>query len=139
MAQKNYGLDAVNVTFNGVLIQEGLKSVSVSNVSDAFTWDVGAGGEVVSIRSVDNRALVTVTLMGTASVNLALSALHNADKITPNGTGVGILYVEQGNDKFVSAKTRIQKAPDREFGIDSIGDVEWVFMCADLVRVDAGN
>lgn len=141
MAQpKNYGLnDTVSVSFNGAIIKQGLLEVTYSDNSEKFEYKVGAGGEVARIRKLDNTATVTVTLMGTSADNLVLSAFHNADINTPNGTGVGILYIEQGNDKFIASKAWISKAPDRSFGADEIGDCEWTFTCASLARVDAGN
>ena len=37
MAQpKNYSIDDVHVSFNGALLNEGLKTVSVEQVNDAF-------------------------------------------------------------------------------------------------------
>jgi len=136
---KNYSIDTVSVSFNGALIKSGLKTVHVAQEVDAFEYKVGAGGEVARIRRVDYRAKVTVTLMGTSSANLVLSAMHEADVRTPNGTGVGVLYVQQGLDLFVAEKAWIAKAPDREYGLDDIGDCVWVFQCADLKRVDGGN
>lgn len=136
---KNYSIDTVSVSFNGALIKQGLLSVSVAQESDAFEYAVGAGGEVARIRRIDYRASVTIKLMGTSSDNAILSALHEADIRAPNGSGVGILYVQQGNDLYVAEKAWIRKAPDRSFDADAIGDCEWVFNCADLHRVDAGN
>jgi hypothetical protein len=136
---KNYSLDTVSVSFNGAIIKQGLLNVAIAQESDAFEYAVGAGGEVARIRRIDYRASVTLTLMGTSADNLVLSAFHEADIRTPNGTGVGILYVQQGNDLFIAEKAWIRKAPDRSFGAEEIGDCEWVFSCADLKRVDAGN
>lgn len=136
---KNYSIDTVHVSFNRVMINQGLLEVSVAMESEAFDWAVGSGGEVARIRRIDNRGRVTVRLMGTSSDNLILSAFHTADARTPNGTGVGILYIEQGNDKFIAEKAWIVKAPDRTFGVESIGECEWVFACGDLKRVDGGS
>lgn len=139
MALKNYSLDDIHVSFNGYLVNRGLISVSVAQENDAFDYTVGSGGEVARIRRVDFRAKVTVTLMGTSPDNAILSALHEADRRSPNGLGVGVLYVQQGNDVFVAEKAWLAKAPDRAFEAESIGNAEWVFQCADLKRIDAGN
>lgn len=139
MAQRNYSIDQVHVSFNGALISKGLMSVEIANEGDAFTDIVGSGGEVARVRTVDFRATVTVTLMGTSPDNLILSAFHEVDRRAPNGTGVGILYIEQGNDKYIAEKAWISRAPDRSFAADAIGDAAWVFRCADLKRLDSGN
>lgn len=139
MALRNYSIDDLHVSFNGFLINKGLMNVSVAQENDAFDYTVGSGGEVARIRRVDYRATVTVTLIGTSPDNAVLSALHEADRRSPNGTGVGVLYVQQGSDIFVAEKAWIMRAPDRSYETEAIGDNEWVFQCADLKRVDGGN
>jgi len=138
---KNYGLDNLFFSFNGIPFGLGgsIQSLKIAQASNGFEDEVGSGGEVVRIKKLDGRASVTLTLTGYSSDNLILSALHEADLLAPNGVGVGILFAEQGNDKFMAAKAWIQKAPDRDYAGDKIGDCEWVFRCADLVRIDGGN
>ena len=50
--------------------------LDIDNDTDAFTDAVGTDGDVTRVRTNDDRATVTITLMQSSPVNDVLSAIH---------------------------------------------------------------
>lgn len=142
MAFKEYDPRQVTVSLAGNVLRGFADGtfVRVQMESDAFTDVVGTDGEVSRSRSSDDRATVTFLLMQTSDSNDVLSALHNLDKTTPGGAGVGALEIRDRNGRayYRAAEAWISKAPDVEFGREP-GPREWAIRCAKMIRVDGGN
>ena len=139
---KNHNGKNVSVTFAGI-IMAGFgedEFVSVVMESDAFEDVVGADGEVVRIFNADARATVNITLMSTSDSNDKLSSLHNLDIASPNGAGVGALFIRDNNGRavFRAQKAWIAKAPDASLGKKHT-QREWKLRAAELVSFHGGN
>lgn len=142
MALKNYSPDAISLSLNGIPISgfaDG-EFIRIEKESDAFADVVGTDGEVSRSRTNDDRATVTVMLMQTSDSNVLLSALHNLDKETPGGAGVGVLLIRdaQGNSLYTASECWISKEPDVSFDREPTSR-EWTLRCADLIAVHGGN
>ena len=138
----DYSADQVVVNFCGKTLR-GMGDgtfVRIRYLSPAFTSKAGSDGLVSDSRTADRRADVEVILETTSSSNLVLSALHNLDLRTRNGSGIGPLMIKDlsGNSIYTSEKARIMKAPDREFARET-GQASWVIQAKKLLSVDGGN
>jgi hypothetical protein len=110
--------------------------VQIEYESDAFTDKAGVDGEVSRSKTNDFRATVTIRLMQTSPSNALLSVLHNSDKNTPGGVGVGPFYLQDFSDGITGAlylaeKCWIAKAPDSSWAREA-GVREWKIRCAKL-------
>ena len=112
----------------------------VERESDAFSDVVGTDGEVTRSKTNDNRATVTIRLMQSSPINALLSALHNSDKNSPGGVGVGPfeLFDASGGTTLVAEKCWIAKEPDSSWDRTAT-EREWMIRCARLDQVHAGN
>lgn len=125
------------IPFEGLADGEWLR---IQPEGPAFTDTVGTDGEVTRSKTNDRRATAVLRLMSTSSTNALLSALHNSDKNTPGGIGVGafLLRDRQGADVFSAEKAWISKEPD--VSEDRTPTVrEWTIRIASLVSFHGGN
>lgn len=108
--------------------------------NDAFTDMVGADGEVTRSKTNDKRATITLKLMSSSAGNAALSSLHNLDRNTPNGAGVGALSIVDlgGLSLFAATECWIAKAPAASYGKGPTVR-EWKIRCASLEAFHGGN
>lgn len=142
MTTKVYDADQVTVNFAGILMggfADG-EFVTVEPTTDNFTSVVGTDGEVSRSKTRDRRGMVTIKLMQTSSANARLSALAKLDKETPNGAGIGALYINdrQGGSLYEAAEAWIAGEPSVSFDRGATAR-EWKIECSELRRVDAGN
>lgn len=140
---KVYDADQVSVVIAGIPIASGYADgefVRIEQVTEDFTEKVGTDGEVTRSKTNDHRATVTIRLMQTSDGNAALSALNNADKLAPNGAGIGPFLVKdrQGTSLFAGDKCWVKKPPNVSFDREAT-EREWTLMVSDLVRLDGGN
>lgn len=136
MSVKNYDPNNVKITIAGFPIDRGLADgtfVTVAREADAFTDQAGSDGQVVRIKSNDNRATITITLMQSSEVNGFLSALHNSDRNDPDGQGVGSFQLQDlnGDSSIRSATCWVQKMAEYEAAREPTDRV-WTLRCGDL-------
>lgn len=138
-----YDPKRVIVTIAGILLQGFADGtfLRIRQMTPAYSSKAGADGLVARIRGHDQRAEVSFTLMGGSSSNDPLSALHNADLESVNGSGVGPLLIQDLNGRTLveGTYTWITKAPDREFSKDDDAPCEWACETARAIRVDGGR
>lgn len=140
---KTYNADEVSIIFGGIPISGGFADgefLRIEQNEEAFQTVVGTDGEVTRSKTNNKTARVTIILMQSSTFNAALSALHEADKITPGGTGVVPLLVKNNNglDLYTAKDAWIVQAPDASFDRTATPR-EWVVECANLIRVDGGQ
>ncbi len=84
----------------------------------AFNYVVGADGEAVRSKNFNRSAVATFRLMPSSVVNDILSALHAADILTPNGSGVVPFVYEdlQGTTLLIGARSYIESPPNVSIG-----------------------
>ena len=114
--------------------------VSIDNESDAYGDVVGTDGEVTRWESNDDRGNVILTLMQSSSTNDQLSALHQLDKLSVNGAGIGSFYFKDtnGTSAYSGEAAWIVKPPKADFGREA-KPREWHIRVAKLKRVDGSN
>lgn len=142
MAVKLYDPESIIIAFGPNVLSgfaEGTK-VRVERDEDTFTKKVGVDGEVTRTRNMNRAGSVTVMLMQTSASNLVLSALHNADELSPNGVSILPLTVKDnaGNSLHTALSAWIKKTPASEHGKD-VGEREWVLDTGPMVNVEGGN
>lgn len=141
MAQfHQYDPGQVVVNFKGidlVAVMDGT-FVNAERAEDAFSMQVGAGGDVTRVRSRNRSGAVTVTLQAASPANDLLSAVALDDELF--GTGTGPLLVKDlfGNTLIDADTAWIRKLPAVEFADDASGR-EWVFDCAELSMFVGGS
>jgi hypothetical protein len=91
---------------------------------DAFTKQVGAGGEVTRVVSRNKGASCKVTLMASSQVNDALSALYNSDRLLGNGIGEFMLKEVNGTTLIHAAEAWVKRLPNVDRAKDA-GTVQW--------------
>lgn len=143
MGFKVYDSNEVKISVAGIPVIGGFADgefVSIVRETEAFNDVVGTDGEVTRSKTNDARATVTITLMQTADVNLALSVLHNADKNTAGGAGVGPLLIEDLNGVTLheSPQCWINTEPDVTYAREA-GERAWPIRCANLRSIIAGT
>src|SRR5690606_34324585 len=129
-----YDSDNVTLIVAGIPIEDGRAEefVTVEPEEDAFADEPSADGHVVRYATHNRRYKVSVKLKRSSMHNQQLHALHTADVLAPNGAGVGVFTLKDGNGATLMASDQcwIVKAPPVTFG-KAVGDVEW------LIRVVA--
>ena len=139
---KNYDPTEITVSFAGIVVQGYADGDFVTVVQEAenFTDVAGTDGEVSRSKTSDRRATVEFILMQTSESNVLLSALANADLDSPNGAGVGALYIRdrQGTSLYQADEAWISKPPDVSFD-RTPQPRKWTIRAAKLVRTDGGN
>lgn len=143
MGFKVYDADQVNISIAGIAITGGYADgefVRIERETEAFTDVVGTDGEVTRSKTKDNRATVTILLMQTADGNGLLSSLHNTDKNTAGGAGVGPLLISDGNGDTIheAAQCWIQNSPDVSYDREPTAR-EWIIRVANLLDFTDGT
>jgi hypothetical protein len=137
-----YSSSQVKVSLAGIPITGGFADgefVRIEREGEAFTDVVGTDGEVTRNATKDNRATVTIILMQSGEGNAALSALHNSDKNTEGGAGIGRLLIEDlnGTSLHESAFSWISNEPDASYDREATSR-EWPVRCANLIQTLGG-
>jgi len=142
MAVKRYDAAQNTTIIAGIPISgfaEG-SMIEIEYNSDAFELKIGVDGEGTRSRTNDNSAKITLSLMSSSSANDALSALHNLDKNSANGDGIGPLLIKDGSGNHLAAAETawIVKDPTVEFGRE-VGERKWVLETDSLKQLVGGN
>lgn len=138
-----YDSNEVSINFAGIPIESGFAEgelIRIVMVEDAFKDYIGAGGDVSRAATHDQRADIEIRLAQTSPTNAALSALHKADRQSPNGAGVGAIEVADllGNSLHFASKCWIVKAPDALYDRE-VKERVWKLRAADMEPFDGGN
>ncbi len=136
-----YDLDQVTFAF-GPILADGYSdngAISIEQASAGFIKKVGLDGKVTRSKVYDESASITLSLMQTSAVNALMSAVYNLDKASPNGAGVGPLYIRVRGTLTVysAAEAWISKAPDAALTNEATPR-EWIIDCAKLEQFHAG-
>lgn len=140
---KIYDADQVSVIGVGVPVDSGYADgefVKIEMADDAFKTKVGTDGEVTRSKTNNFLAKVTIRLMQTSDGNAKLSAIHELDKKTPNGKGVGPLLIKdrQGTSLHAAEFSWVTKAPDVSYDREAT-EREWELAALIDERIDGGN
>lgn len=105
--------------------------IEIEHDEDAFTKQVGAGGEVTRTRNANEAGSVTVRLLQGSVFNSLLSAAAKLDRRV--GGGIKPLMIKDllGNTLVLAEHAWIRKIAPSPFAKEA-GEREWVFDCADL-------
>lgn len=130
---KVYSLQAHTIVFALFPVNQGAAEdgiLKVTEADDAFKAKVGADGTVVRSQTGNQLFKATLKLLYTSAINAELSALHVADRLSTNGTGVGpfLLKDNNGSTVFEATSAWITKWPDFEIGKE-VGMLEWPIDC----------
>ena len=133
MAQQTYNPALVTLSIAGVTLTQFAKGtfINVEYDSDAFSDEVGTRGEVVRVRSADERGTIKATLMAASPSNDALSALAALDRLTGQGVGAALVKDVTGTSIHSAANAWIKKIPPKPYSTEA-DTVEWEFRCANL-------
>lgn len=127
--------DPAKVTLNvaGIIFTQFAKGtfITVEYDTDAYTDDVGAAGDVVRVRSADERATIKAVLMAASPTNDALSALAALDRATGQGVGPAFVKDPTGTSKHSAENAWIKKVPAKPYSTEA-DTVEWEIRCAKL-------
>lgn len=122
--------------FAGIIVENLAEDgIKISRETEPFTDSVSLTGEVTREQTNDDRATIEVAIPRSDTVaNAALSAVHNADKLSGNGSGIAPLSVrnELGGDVHTAPEAWIMAPPDPEYSAATSVNV-WKFRCANLV------
>ena len=126
-----YDSDAVSLIAAALPINDGRaveEFVTVDKDSDTFEEEESADGSVCRYATHGSLYTITVKLKGWSAENPKLMALHALDANAPNGAGIGIFLLKDGNGSTLcnSDKCWIKKPPQSGFGKNR-PDVDWVF------------
>lgn len=137
---KTYNAKEVYITFGPIVITEPAPGsfVTITRDEQSFTKQVGAYGDGVRSKSNNKGGTVTVTLLQTASVNEALSAIAKLDEVSSEGVYPLMVKDASGKTLVESPGAWIQKLPDVEFAVEA-GTREWVFDTDQLEMLVGGN
>lgn len=138
---RSYAFDQATVVVGVIPVPadafaEGDDAISIEMNEDLFSMQVGAGGGISRAKSANRSAVVTLRLMATHPINLALSTLHAADEAT--GAGVVPLFIRSGQSTHVAEKAWIRRSPAASYG-GSVGTREWTIECASMINVHGGE
>jgi hypothetical protein len=140
MPPTQYDPGLVSMSFGAILITGIAKGtfVSAERNKDAWSIDVGAGGDVTRTKNRDRSGMVTVTLQQSSPSNDALSARARLDELSSAGASPLIVKDLSGTTLVQAEAAWVKKLPKTEFG-DESSNREWIFECADLEIVAGGN
>lgn len=105
---------------------------------DGFEKDRGSDGGIDFINKNVNDLDVVMTLKQTSESNLALTALHESDKLLNTGIGAYMMDDIQGDSKVIAPIARIMKRPDMAFS-DTMESREWMIGTGPAVYICGGN
>jgi hypothetical protein len=140
---KTYNADEVKISIAGIPINSGYADgefLRIERDTPAFEDVVGTDGEVTRSKTKDNRATATLLLMQTSDGNNLLSALHNTDKASPGGAGVGPFLVEDLNGLTIheAAECWVQGSAPSTYDRTPTAR-EWPIRIANLIDFIAGT
>ena len=140
---KIYDLQRVKIVVAGIPIQGGFSDGDVITLelsSPTFTTKIGADGDVTRSKTYNGHAKVTLALMQSSSANALLSAIHNLDRLSDNGAGVGPLMITDlgGATLWTASKSWIAEPPKSVFAREASAR-EWGVETADLTFFEGGN
>ncbi len=142
MGLKTYDAKEVALIFAGFPISGFADGafVTVDQTEDSFSLVVGSDGEGARSKNNNRSATITFTLLQTSESNAFLAASHNIDIRSPNGDGIGPVFVKDnsGNSLYTADKAWVRKPPAAEFGRE-VGSREWTIESHELINVTAGN
>jgi hypothetical protein len=128
---RTYDPSAVDVTFNGILIQGFVVDEFIAATRDEDGWgfqpNVSGGG--ARNRNPVRSGTVTLTLTQAAPHNALLQAIALADEL--NGSGVGEIFIKDRSTaagQLSAQNAWIQKQPDFTRAVE-LGQVVWVIKC----------
>ena len=139
MAIKTYDPKANVVTLGGLILGGFAenKFLSVKRVTDTFSDQVGASGEVARSKSNDRRGEIELTTLASSATNDALSALAILDEQTGSGVGAFQLSDANGTTLVHAANAWIARMPDTELAKE-VGETNWKIRC-DSVDIFRGG
>lgn len=109
----------------------------VARDSDSYTDDVGGAGDVVRVKSNDNRGTVEITLMQSSPSNDALNDLAQRDEAL--GTGLTPFEIVDLNGRTMASGINcwIRKKADTEFSTEATNRV-WILRVPNLAYTVGG-
>lgn len=119
------------VIFGGLSIEDGRSDpfFTITPAGDAYVVEgPGADGHVAFCGTNNDLYDIVLNLKGTSSAHAALSAIHIADRLAFNGSGVAPLFCqdEGGSTLIQTAHCRIMAMPEQAHGVTK-PDVAWAF------------
>lgn len=139
---KEYDANEVTCNFSLFPIESGYADgefIRIEQDNDSFSAVQGTDGEVTRSKTNQDLTTVTIILMQSSDGQAILSTIHNADKISGNGAGIGPLMIRdrQGLSVF-EADAWIKGPPKVSYDRGATGR-EWSLHCTNVVRFDGGN
>lgn len=140
MSQQTYDPKRVTVSVAGIPLGQFAKGtfVVVEFEADAYSDEVGAQGEVVRVRSADERGTIKVTLMKASPSNDALSSLAALDRLTGAGVGAAMVKDASGRSIHSAESSWVKRIPSAPYGTEA-ETVEWEIRCAKLQHFLGGT
>jgi len=139
MSLKTYNFKDVAVIF-GTRALSGIAEggVQITRLTDSFTDQVGADGEVVRSRTNDKRGDAVVNLLQSSDSNDYLSESMVADENT--GAGVKPLTIKDNSGRTLAFARQawVVKPAASALGREA-GERAWTIRCADLDIFVGGN
>jgi hypothetical protein len=139
---KEYNPSEIAMSFAGIPITGYADGEFVTIEPEGDWWNdyVGTDGDVARSRTNDHRVTITFKLAQYSDTNALLSAVMSADRLAPNGAGVGALEIRdlQGTTQLTCAEAWIMGPPTVSFDRE-IGTREWKIRGAVLDGVIGGN
>lgn len=136
--QYDPGQIVVNIAGIDVVAYADGTFVNAERAEDAFSMQVGAGGDVTRVRSRNRTGSVTLTLQAASPTNDALSALALDDELFGTGTGPLLVKDLYGTTLIAAETAWIRKLPAVEMA-DEGSNREWVIDCAELIMHVGGS
>lgn len=130
---RTYDPAGIIFTFGGILISGYAPDtfITATRNSDAFTLQVGAGGQTCRSRSQDKSGTITVSLMQSSPTNDVLSALADIDEKTGSGLGAVLIKDVNGTTVISAENAWIKKKPEAPFAKEA-SIREWVIETGEL-------
>lgn len=142
MTLRTYDPAAVSVIFAGIPISGYADGtfVSVEQSEDSFALTVGTDGDACRSKTNNRSARVTLTLLQSSQVNDLLSAVHNLDRLSPNGDGIAPFLMKDNTGTTICAaeKAYIVKPATVSYGRE-VESREWVIETDAMVFHVGGN
>jgi hypothetical protein len=141
MPLRTFDPNQVSVIFGGIIggYADGT-FISIEQDEDDFGLVIGTDGEGCRSRSNNRSATITLTLGQWSASNQALSAIRNADILTPGGDGIlpFVMKDNSGTTICSAEKAWIQKPPAVTYGREPESR-EWVLRTDNMIWNVGGN
>ena len=136
MGNPSFGLyrgAEVQIEF-GVLSLDDMRADTFINIrydEQDFETIKGSDGSITRYATGNTLVHVDFTCKRSSKENAKLSALNNADLVTPGGAGVASFLCKDpnGSTLFAAAKAWLIGKPDSSFGKEVGDDVTWTIDC----------